>query len=271
MAKILKIGIVGCGTIGPILAKAVEKKFSSKAKVVAVCDIEKAKARQLAKKLKSSPSVTPLKKLIGKSDLVIEAASAAISFDVVKKSIQAGKDVMIMSVGGLLGRPALNSMASKKNCRLYIPSGAICGLDGLKGASPAGIKQVTLTTRKPPMALDGAPYILKKRINLKSIKKETVVFSGSAKEATKAFPKNINVAAILSLAGIGAAKTRVRIIADPRMKRNVHQVDVEGGFGRLSTRTENVPSPGNPKTSYLAALSAIATLEGIVGSVKIGT
>ena len=112
---------------------------------------------------------------------------------------------------------------------------------------------------------------MRKGIKLSEIKKKTVLFEGSCREAVKAFPQNINVAASLAFAGVGLEKTRVRVVVDPALKRNVHQIVVEGDFGRLETRTQNLPSPINPKTSYLAVLSAIATLKGIVNPLKVGT
>jgi len=130
---------------------------------------------------------------------------------------------------------------------------------------------VTLTTSKPPLALEGAPYIAKKGIDLKRINKPTLIFEGSCRQAIEAFPKNINVSATLSLVGIGIDKTKVCIIADPFLNRNVHHIVVQGNFGKIEIKVSNIPSPTNPKTSYLAALSAIATLKKIVSSLQIGT
>jgi len=130
---------------------------------------------------------------------------------------------------------------------------------------------VVLTTSKPPAGLAGAPFVAENQIDLDEIKERTVLFEGTAQEAVKAFPANINVAASLSLAGIGPQRTQVRIIADPELSANVHQIEVIGKFGKLTTRTENLPSPSNPKTSYLAALSAVATLKSITEAAKIGT
>ena len=178
---------------------------------------------------------------------------------------------MIMSVGGLIGATKVFDSAAKKGCSVYIPSGAICGLDGIKAARCSSIKSAVLTTRKPPRALEGAPYILKKKINLSKLKKDTVIFDGTARQAAKAFPKNINVAASLSLAGIGFNRTKVRIIACPGLKKNSHCIEAKGSFGRIVTQTENVPSPGNPKTSFMAILSAIAALGGIINNSRVGT
>jgi aspartate dehydrogenase len=172
-------------------------------------------------------------------------------------------------VGGLIGKEKLLKLA--KNSRVYIPSGAICGIDGLKSASAGRIDSVTLTTRKPPKGLEGAPYLKERGIDPARFKDETVVFDGSAKDAIKGFPQNVNVSAVLSLAGIGAARTRVRIIASPGSERNIHEVEITGDFGKILTRTENVPSRTNPKTSALAILSAIATLGAIADRVRVGT
>lgn len=267
----MKIGIIGCGTIGSALAEAIEERFSKTAQLAALCDIDQEKARRLAGSLKSNPLIVGLEELIQRSDLAVEAASAAISGEVARKAITAGKDVMVMSVGGLLEERGLFEEARKGGRCIYVPSGALCGLDGVKSASGAKIDKVTLTTKKPPKSLAGAPYLAEKGIDLQDIKQETVLFEGSAREAVKGFPKNVNVAAALSLAGIGPEKTRIRIITSPHYQANVHEVEVEGEFGKLVARTENVPSPQNPKTSFLAVLSAIATLGGILDKVKIGT
>ena len=135
----------------------------------------------------------------------------------------------------------------------------------------AKVNRATLITRKPTQGLIDAPYLQQNSIDLASINQETVVFEGSATEAVKGFPKNINVCAALSLAGIGALQTKVKIIAVPRSNVNSHEIELEGDFGRLVTRTENRPTPTNPKTSYLASLSAVATLKNILSAVKVGT
>jgi aspartate dehydrogenase len=176
-----------------------------------------------------------------------------------------------MSVGGLLGNERLLKKAAARGIKVYLPSGALCGIDGLKSASVGKIDSVTLVTRKPPRGLEGAPYLKERGVDLKSISEETVLFDGSAEEAVRGFPQNVNVSAVLSLAGIGAKRTRVRIVASPGSSRNIHEVEITGEAGRITARTENVPSAANPRTSALAVFSAIATLEGITGGVKIGT
>ena len=266
----VKAGLIGCGTIGGVIADAIIHKFAGSIRLLGVCDIDEEKARKLSGKLKISVSILSREQLIRKCDLIIEAASSSASYEIAKKALEAGKDVMVMSTGGLLGRSDIFELAKERDAKIYLPSGAICGLDGVKSAMAANVKSVILTTRKPPAGLEGAPYIIEKNMDLKSIKKETVIFEGAAEEAVKGFPKNVNVSATLSLCGLGPKDTKVRIVTSPDYKSNIHEIEVEGDFGKLKTRTENVPMPDNPKTSLLAALSAIATLNNIISNNRIG-
>ena len=176
-----------------------------------------------------------------------------------------------MSTGGLLRRPQLLRKAAAARIPIYLPSGALVGLDGIKAAAVGTLRSVTLTTRKPPRAFSGAPGVTRRRIALNRIRTPRLLFEGSAKEAVAAFPQNVNVAATLSLAGIGARRTRVRVIADPTIRENLHDLEAVGSFGKLAVRMENRPSKENPKTSRLAVLSAIATLRQVLTPLKVGT
>ena len=268
----IKVGIIGCGTIGRELAIACQKRFQEEVTLEALSDTDAVRARKLQKNLKPKPQILTADALIRRCDLVIEAASKDSVHDICKKTLSLGKDVMIMSVGGILGREKeLFKLAKTHRCCLYFPSGGVVGIDGLKAAGIGKIHRVLLTTRKPPQGFEDAPYVIKHNLNLKNLKEEKILFEGDAAAAVRGFPKNINVSATLSLAGIGAKKTKVRIIAAPHMLVNVHEVYVVGDFGSFYTRTENFPSEQNPRTSRLAVLSAVATLERILKNVKIGT
>ncbi len=264
---------MGCGAIGSSLAKVVARNFPKQAKLSALYDLDASKSKKLAKRFGYGVlAVKGLNDLIRKSDLVIEAASASASFDIAKAALVLKRDVMIMSVGGVVkGFNTLYRLAVHNNCKVYIPSGAISGIDALKAAAMGRIDKVTLTTTKSPLAFRGVKYIEEKKINLSKINKDVVLFSGKAEDAIKYFPQNINVAAVLSLAGIGINKTHVRVIASPKVVKNVHEIRIESAAADISTRTENILHPDNPKTSYLAVLSAIATLKGILEPIKIGT
>ena len=270
--KLKKIGIAGCGVIGSKIAESISSHLRNKAVLNALYDINPAKARGLAGKLrKKGIVVLSLAELIERSDLVVEASSAASAADIARQALRNRRDCLIMSAGGLLGSGDIFDLARGKNCSVYLPSGAIAGIDALKAHKLTDIRKVTLTTRKSPQALSGAPYVIQKKIDLDSIKEETIIFEGSAQKAVTFFPQNINVAALLSLAGIGKEKTRVKIVCSPDYSRNIHEIEIESRAGNTFIRCENSPCPDNPKTSYLAVLSAIAALKGIFEPVKIGT
>jgi len=269
----LKIGIVGCGAIGSSLAKEIVMNFNQRASLSALFDIRPEKARFLSRKLTKSSKLCAgnLDILIKRSDLVIEASSAKAAWEIARKSLAGGRRVMIMSAGGMVEHAdALLALAVKNNSEVYFPSGAIAGIDALKAANIAGVTKVVLTTRKNPAAFKGVEYA-EKNFKLTGLKKEKILFSGKAARAVKYFPQNINVAAVLGLAAIGMRKTQVRIIASPDVQKNIHEVLIESRAARIFTRTENILHPENPKTSYLAVLSAIAVLKQILQPVKLGT
>ncbi|MFH1552322.1 MAG: aspartate dehydrogenase [Candidatus Omnitrophota bacterium] len=265
------IGIIGCGTIGSELAGYAKKSLARYVLKIVLYDSDSVKSEKLAERLSNVTIAAGIKEIIAESDLVIEAACGEIVPDVLKAALDTGKDVMVMSIGGLLGSEDLLEAAREKGVKVILPSGAIAGIDAVKAAKIAGIESVTLTTRKPPKSLKGAPYLSEKNIDVDTLTGETVIFQGSATEAIKGFPKNVNVSALLSIAGIGAEKTRVRIIVSPEYTRNIHEIEVKGSAGTLTMCTENVPSPDNPKTSYLAALAAVASLREYFDTVRIGT
>lgn len=259
-----RIGIIGCGAIGSQIAEYISKNLSDKAKVTAVSDIDSHKVKELSGRIKPEPLAVTIDELISKSDLIVEAASCDISGEVAEKADALKKDVLIMSTGGLLKKPLLIEKINSSHSRIHIPSGAICGLDGLQSAMIGAVKSVTLTTRKPLKGLAGSLYLKEKNIDIEKIDKETLLYSGSARDAIRYFPQNINVAVTLSICGIGPDRTNVKIFTSPEYTKNTHEIEVDGEFGRLWTKTENAPSKNNPKTSQLAVFSAIAKLKEIL-------
>ncbi len=274
MIKSLRIGIVGCGAIGSSLAESIVKDFRKKARLAALYDIEPKKSAGLSRSLFKTGSlqVRSLRRLILKSDLVIEASSAMASFGIAQKVLTLGKDVLIMSVGGVAGHiKALADLAQRRGSSIYIPSGAVSGIDALKAAGCVKLRKVCLTTRKNPASFKGVKTLSQKKIDLDRIKKDTILFHGSARKAIRLFPQNINVAGLLSLAGLGLDRTKVKIVASPAVKKNIHEIFIDSSAATIMTRTENMVHPDNPKTSYLAVLSAIAMIKEILNPVKIGT
>ncbi len=268
----LKVGIVGCGAIGTILCRAITEHLTD-IKLVSIFDRHIEYSKRLASTLAYTPTVEEVPQMAEHVDIIVECASISAVPEVARTSLIYGCSVMIMSVGALSNTHLKNeliNLAEKNNAKIHIPSGAIIGIDGIKSAKIAGINKITLRTKKHPESLKGASYTKEKGINLDAINKETMIFKGTAREATDAFPANINVATTLALAS-GIENFNVEIYANPELRRNVHEITVEGVFGKFEVSVENVPSPANPKTSYLAALSAITTLEQMTNPVQIGT
>jgi aspartate dehydrogenase len=247
----MKIGIIGCGAIGGSLARFLHKEYGF---LHAVCDISQETIASLNLPVKT----LSLQELITECDLVIEAASKDVVKEILQKVIDAKKSLMIMSVGGLLDCVDLLEQARKKSISVYCPTGAIAGVDGLHAAKLAGLQSVTLTTTKSPKSLG------------LDVNEKKIIFEGNARDAIEKFPKNINVSSLLSLVGLGAEKTRVNIVCDPKALRNTHEIVIESNAGKITSTIENVPSE-NPKTSALAIYSAKATLKKMFDTVKLGT
>ncbi|MCA9400076.1 MAG: DUF108 domain-containing protein [Candidatus Omnitrophica bacterium] len=273
MNKKLKIGIVGCGAIGQRMSKMISKKLYNSCIISALYDINHDRALKLEKQIAGRSLVQgSVKNVIKKSDLIIEAVNAPDTAKIIELILTSKKSVLAMSVGKTLRKAnQLFKLALKNNCFLLLPSGAIAGIDAIKAAGLSTIDKITLTTRKPVKGLPQNKYLTSRNIDLKKIKKETTVFQGSVFDAVKHFPQNINVAATLALASKKARLLVVNIVTSPHFTSNSHEICVEGSFGKILTRTENVPCPDNPKTSYLAVLSGMQTLKQFCEKIFIGT
>ena len=258
----INVGIVGMGVIGNHIAKAIANGLPGTA--LAGVSVRS------ATKAGGFPAY-PLDELIPRSDMIVEAATQAALREFGPAVLEAGKHLMVLSVGALVG--VLDDwarLAEARGCRILVPSGAIAGLDGMKGAREGAIASVTMETRKPPRGLAGAPYVVERAIDLDAIREETLIFEGPASQAVRAFPANVNVVAALSLAGIGPERTRIKLFAVPGQAVNQHRITVEGEFGHLRIEVENIPSE-NPRTGRLSYLSAIAMLRELAAPVRVGT
>ncbi|WP_100183369.1 aspartate dehydrogenase [Candidatus Nitrosotenuis aquarius] len=270
-----KIGLLGCGAIGTQIALAIDTG-KIPAELTHIYDFDNAKAEALAAKLAKRPIIVANPHLLSSNnvDIVVEAASQDAVKNHALSILQNRKDLMMMSVGALLDESVLDILFDA--CRefkkkIYLPSGAIAGLDAIKSVKDE-LESLTLVTTKNPKALAGAKFFEAKKMDIHSITQKTAIFEGPAKEAVTLFPANINVAALLSLAGLGSTKTSVKIIADPETDKNIHQIEARGKFGKITIQVENVPDPTNPKTSRLAILSAIECLRtACTDDIKIGT
>jgi aspartate dehydrogenase len=249
----MKIALIGAGNIARIIAKN-----ATDYEVVAVYDAIEETGKSFAREFNCEflkPEDFP------EVDLVVEAASQEAVKEYGEVILSKGLNLMVMSVGIFVDLELFNKLgelAGNKKVRMILPSGAIAGLDGLKSAAIGKIEVVSLTTVKPPKGLG------------REIDKPEIIFKGTAAEAVQKFPKNVNVAALLSLVGIGFEKTRVKIVADPHVTKNQHEIYVSGEFGEMNVQIYNEPSPDNPKTSYLAAMSAISAIRRFGNPVTIG-
>ena len=265
------IGIAGCGTIGRRVATELDGGSVPGAVIGGITSRSFGRATQFASTLACRPPVVELDQLVELVDLVVEAAPAVAMEAIATATLSAGKDLMALSGGALLQRQDLFDLAERNGATIYVPSGAIAGLDGVAGAAEGEIDSITMITRKPPGGLKGAPGIEQAGIDLDAVTEPTVVYEGQILEACRLFPANVNVSAALSMAGVGPYRTTIRIYADPTVDKNTHNIVVEGEFGRLSILIENTPSETNPRTGKLSALSAIATLRRITSHVQVGT
>lgn len=270
-----KIGLLGCGAIGTQIALAIDSG-KIPGQLTHVYDQSKESCINLVEKLKTKPIIVENAHLLSSYnvDIVVEAASQDAVRNVAHSVLQNKRDLMIMSVGALLDESIFDVLidaCDHFNKRIFLPSGAIAGLDAIKSVKDE-LDSVTLTTTKHPRSLKGAKFFEMSDIDLDEIKSYTVIFEGRAKDAVSLFPANINVAALLSLAGLGSEKTTVKIVADPMTTKNTHNIIAEGKFGKMTISVENVPDTNNPKTSRLAILSAIETLRKYCTSgISVGT
>ncbi len=266
---VTRVAIVGLGAIGRKLARSLADGIEGlELACVAVGNREKA-AEWLSREGIASP-IVPLAELPAHCDIAVECAPAAILEEICRPMLGAGKKVMVLSAGALLPRPELVELARAHGGQIIVPTGALLGLDAVSAAAEGEIRSVRMITRKPPRGLAGAPYLERNGISVENLDEPKLVFSGSAREAAAGFPANVNVAAALSLAGIGPDRTTIEIWADPGVTRNCHRIEVDSDSAAFTLAIENIPSE-NPKTGRITALSALAALRKLHAPLRVGT
>lgn len=266
----MKVAIAGFGAIGQAVARRLDQGIPGLAlAAVAARNVERVRAATQG--WRAPPPVESLARLAELADIVVECLPAAAFLDVATPALRAGRTLVVASVGQLLARPELKDLAARHGGRIIVPTGALIGLDAVIAAAEGEIRSVTMVTRKPPQGLAGAPHLVANNIDVSGLTAPKLVFSGSAREAVKGFPANVNVAAALSLAGIGPDRTTIEVWADPALDRNKHTITVEADSARFSMTIENVPSAENPRTGKITALSVIAALRKLASPLRIGT
>src|SRR5215469_487282 len=265
----LTVGIAGLGAVGLNVARALEEGIPGLT-LAAIAVRDRDKARRNLPGAGERIAIVAAEALAETCDIVIECLPPQLFRSVGLSVIDRGKIFMPLSVGQLLNNWDLVERAKQTGARVLAPTGALLGLDAVRAAAEGTIHSVTMVTRKPPSGLEGAPYLIERGISLNGLKAPAKVFDGSAREGARGFPANVNVAAALSLAGIGPDKTRLEIWADPALSRNTHRIEVDADTARFSMAIEGVPSE-NPRTGRIVPLSVIAALRGLVAEIKVGT
>jgi aspartate dehydrogenase len=267
--SVARVAVVGLGGIGQKVVQELDRGIEGLS-LAAISVQNPDKHAAFLSKLGKKPPVLPISGLEAVADIVIECAPAPLLPDIVKPFVTKGKTAIVLSAGALLFNDDLVALAKAHGGQIVVPTGALIGLDAVTAAAEGKIHSVTMVTRKPVKGLAGAPYIVENNIDIESITEPLKIFEGSAREAAKGFPANLNVAVALSLAGIGPDATTLQIWADPALTRNVHRVEVDSDSARFSMQIENIPSE-NPKTGRITALSVIALLRKRGAALRVGT
>jgi len=265
-----RVAIAGFGAIGKAVAARLDRGIEGLT-LAAISARDTARAEAVIAGFARPVPVLPLARLGEEAEIVVECAPAAVLREIAEPALAHGRLVMVLSCGALLDNFDLVDLARGHGGRILVPTGALLGLDAVVAAAEGGISRVHMITRKPPQGLAGAPYLEANAIDVTGLSEPKRVFVGTAREAARGFPANVNVAAALALAGIGPDRTTIEIWADPGLTRNVHRIEVEAEAARLSMQIENVPSPENPRTGRLTALSVVAALKKLSAPLAIGT
>ena len=264
-----RVAVVGLGSIGKKVVGALDKGIDGLV-LAAVSVQDPIKHQAFLAGLKKPPAILPIDGLAEVADLVIECAPSKLVRSIVAPFVSRGKTAVVLSAGALLENEDLIELARQNGGQIVVPTGALIGLDAMTAAAEGNILSVRMVTRKPVTGLVGAPYLVQNNIDIEHITEPLRIFEGTAREAAKGFPANLNVAVALSLAGLGPDRTTLEIWADPALTRNVHRIEVESDSARFSMSIENIPSE-NPKTGRITALSVIAYLRKQRSALRVGT
>ena len=263
----LRVGLAGLGAVGLEVAKRLIDGAVPGLTLAAVAVRDADKARRALPQIGDMIALRTPAALADDCDVVVECLPPALFREVAIAAIDRGRIFMPLSVAQLLENWDLVERARQKGARILPPTGALIGLDAVRAAAEGDIRSVTMITRKPPGGLEGAPYLLEHNISVANLKAPLKVFDGSAREGARGFPANVNVAAALSLAGIGPDRTRLEIWADPTITRNTHRIEVDADVARFSMTIEGIPSQ-NPRTGRIVPLSTVAALRALVSELQ---
>ena len=266
----IKVGLAGLGAIGLPVAAALHRGIPG-LQLAAVSARREENARQKLQAAGIDAPVMPIARLVERADVVVECAPAQAFRAIAEPVLEASRTLITVSGAALLEAGDLVALAEKKGARIILVTGALLGLDAVRAAAERHIAMIKMISRKPPLSLKGAPYLAAHGIDITAITAPRCIFKGSAREGARGFPANVNVAAALSLAGIGPDRTELEIWADPTVTRNIHRIEVEADSARFSMTIENLPSVENPSTGQMTPLSVIAALRSLTAPLRVGT
>jgi aspartate dehydrogenase len=271
----MRIGIIGGGEIARLFLEHGAAGELGDSQVVAIAGRSEASRGKALAARHGVPYVVGMPALReARPDVVIEAASHEAVREYGVAVLESGIAFIVLSGGALCDddlRHRMEAAARRANVLLYVPSGGIGGLDALKAACVAGVDHVEIAVTKPPAAWKGIAYVERLAVDLDHLAGPAILFEGSAREGVPHFPANVNIAAALSMAGIGFDRTRLKVVADPSLTLNTHYITIRGKSGTISVKFESVPFPDNPKTAMLAAYSALAAFRQYSSPVRYGT
>src|SRR5690242_16866801 len=268
-SQTVRIALAGLGAIGFRIAQALDAGIPGYV-LAAVAARDKARARERLAALRRPVPAVDIDALAPLADWVVECAPAALLPAIATPFLRAGKTAIVLSAGALLENEGLIDLARRHGGQIVVPTGALIGLDAVTAATEETIRSVRMISRKPVEALLGAPFLAERNLRLEGITEPIKLFEGSAREAARGFPANLNVAVALALAGIGPNRTIIEIWADPALERNTHRIEVEAETARFSMAIEGVPSE-NPRTGRMTALSVIAYLRKRTAPLRVGS
>jgi aspartate dehydrogenase len=266
---VLSIGIAGLGAIGKALAYELDSGIPG-CRLSAVSGRDEAKTAEFISGLSTRVPAVKLGELAEHADIVIECAPAELLATIIAPVLAAGKKAVVLSVGALLDHPELMERGASSGGQIIVPTGALIGLDAVTAAAEGTIHSVRMVTRKPPLGLQGAPFLAEMNIDISNLQAPLKLFEGTARGAARGFPANLNVAVALSLAGIGPDRTLLEVWADPAVTRNTHRIEVVSDSASFVMTIENIPSE-NPKTGRITAKSVIALLRKMSAPIRVGT
>ncbi|QPG60557.2 aspartate dehydrogenase [Shewanella eurypsychrophilus] len=268
--KVLRVGIAGFGTIGKVVGQALDDGIDGMT-LIAVTSGNLDKASQNMQGFRQPAKVVEAGELAELVDVIVECAPTRAFMDVAVPALTQGKVLVTVSGAAILENPQITDVARKHGGQIVLATGALLGLDAVRAAAEGTIYSVKMVTRKPPTSLTKAKYVLENNIDLTGLTEPLQLFNGSAREGAEKFPSNVNVAASLGLAGVGADLTQLEIWADPTKTRNTHNIKVDADSASFELTIENVPTIENPGTGRITALSVIAALKSLCAPLRVGS